>query len=192
MICQSHPYRFVSELAVRMKRCQFEFSRYVYRADRILDERECFRIPGCELTESWVDQQIRCLREDQELAIHSRVFLDGEIFHIPMVDFSPSWRGGRREMDRFLWALPSSRFGGMALFYSGRSYQAYFTNLITARGWREFMGRLLLVNKPDEFEVVDSRWVGHRLIAGYGSLRWSHNSGLYNGVPKRVFLSKAG
>jgi hypothetical protein len=35
------------------------------------------------------------------------------------------------------------------------------------------MGRLLLLNLPEKPCLVDTRWVGHRLIGGYAALRWS-------------------
>lgn len=52
------------------------------------------------------------------------------------------------------------------------------------------MGHLLLINPRNGAEVVDTRWVGHRLIGGFGSLRWSNNSGQYLGLPTRVAFHK--
>ena len=49
--------------------------------------------------------------------------------------------------------------------------------------WIKFMGSLLLLNIPGKIKIVDSRWVGHRLLGGYASLRWSNNTRQYKRFP---------
>jgi hypothetical protein len=44
----------------------------------------------------------------------------------------------------------------------------------------------LLQNPPLEAEVVDTRWVAHRLLAGYGTLRWTANQPRYLKEPRVV------
>lgn len=45
---------------------------------------------------------------------------------------------------------------------------------------------LLLANPKNDKQVVDSRWVAHRLIAGYAALRWTSHQNQYLSVPALV------
>jgi len=74
----------------------------------------------------------------------------------------------------------------MEFFSSGRSFHGYSTYLLGPKDWREFNGRLLLVNNNTIGNVIDSRWIGHRMIAGYSSLRWSKNTEIHSQTPTRV------
>ena len=81
----------------------------------------------------------------------------------------------------------------MAFFATGRSFHAYSLELLTPQAWNEFMGRLLLINPKRGSQIVDTRWVGHRIIGKYASLRWTNNSGSYLSLPKKIdspFLSR--
>ncbi|MBP8273206.1 MAG: hypothetical protein KAY59_02190 [Acidobacteria bacterium] len=42
----------------------------------------------------------------------------------------------------------------------------------------------LLQNAPDPNELVDSRWIAHRLVAGYSALRWTGNQEHYLAEPR--------
>jgi hypothetical protein len=48
------------------------------------------------------------------------------------------------------------------------------------------MGSLLLLNKPSGFKLIDERWVGHRIMAGYSALRWSCNTKQYKKMPTQI------
>lgn len=74
----------------------------------------------------------------------------------------------------------------MAVYGSGRSFHVYSTTLLGPKDWFDFMGRLLLINPRGQKEIVDTCWIGHRLIGGFGSLRWSNNSGMYLGSLSRI------
>lgn len=65
---------------------------------------------------------------------------------------------------------------------SGRSYHYYGLEPISEREWSEFLGHCSLFRG-----YTDNRFVGHRLIDGYASLRISQdiNSGQ---VPKVVVV----
>jgi hypothetical protein len=75
-----------------------------------------------------------------------------------------------------------------ALFASGRSYHLYLGALFLREEWVKFMGRLLLLNPRRGPLLTDPRWIGHRLMGGYGALRWSANTSPYSkvGPPKLV------
>lgn len=185
MIDQNHPFYFLSSL-FRKEEATFEFSKYVYTPDSLLDEREIFPAAGEDITEEWIQSTFLLLRPDQELAIHSKVSIAGRNWHIPMIDFSLEEEMSQEVFDRMSRYLPKSLMLNMAVYSSGRSFHAYSTTLLTPKEWHHLMGRLLLINPRHVNDVVDTRWVGHRLIGGYGSLRWSNNSGQYLGPPTRV------
>lgn len=185
MISQNHPFHYLSSL-FRKEGAKFEFSKYVYTPDSLLDEREIFSMSSGDLTETWIQSTLSLLRPDQELAIHSKVSMAGRNWHIPMIDFSLEENISQDVFDRMGRYLPKSLMLNMAVYSSGRSFHAYSTTLLTPKAWYDFMGRLLLINPREVGDVVDTRWVGHRLISGYGSLRWSNNSGQYLGLPTKV------
>ncbi len=185
MIVENHPFKFLAPLFEK-HRAEFSFSRYVYTPDSLFDERECFVVSGTDITSEWIGREIGALRKDQELALHSKVKINGKNFHIPMIDFSTEEALNSDIFARMSRYLPRALMLNMAVFASGRSFHAYSTALLGPKDWHAFMGRLLLVNPKNGREVVDSRWIGHRLIGGFGSLRWSNNSGQYQGLPTRI------
>lgn len=185
MTVAAHPFEFLVPLFEKQG-AEFSFSRYVYTPDSLFDERECFSASGAEITKEWIATETATLRKDQELALHSKVQINGKNFHIPMIDFSTEEALNTDVFARMSRYLPKNLMLTMAVFASGRSFHAYSTTLLGPKEWHEFMGRLLLINPKAGREIVDSRWIGHRLIGGFGSLRWSNNSGQYKGLPTRV------
>lgn len=185
MISEGHPFNFLSSLFGKQG-ATFVFSKYVYTPDSLIDEREIIRVSGEALTKDWVEDMLASLRKDQELAMHSTVQMNGRNWHIPMIDFSLEKMKSQVVFNRMSLYLPKSLMLNMALYSSGRSFHAYSVTLIGQKDWHSFMGRLLLINPRHTNNLVDTRWVGHRLIGGFGSLRWSNNSGEYLGMPSRV------
>ncbi len=187
MICEGHPYYFLATLREK-KDSTFFFSKYVYTPDSLFDERECFSIEGGEFSAERINQEIGWLRPDQELAIHSKIQIKGRAWHIPMIDFSTEDKISGEDFDRMSLYLPKAIMLNMAVYASGRSYHAYSTTLLSPKEWLDFMGRLLLINPRNKIELIDSRWIGHRLIGGFCSLRWSKNSNQYKGMPTRILF----
>lgn len=185
MISESHPFRFVQQLCQRDD-ATFAFSKYVYTPDSLFDEREFLSLSGEDMTDERINRVIASLRPDQELAIHSNVRIKGKNLHIPMIDFSIEDTVDGAVFDRMSRYLPKAIMLNLAVYASGRSFHAYSTTLLCPKAWLDFMGRLLLINLHNKPDIVDSRWVGHRLIGGFGSLRWSNNSGQYLGSPARI------
>lgn len=185
MITDRHPFYFLLPL-FKKEDAIFSLSRYIYTPDSLFDEREYLSISGGNLSEFRINQEMAALRSDQELALHSKVIIKGKTFHIPMIDFSIEESIGNDVFDRMRRYLPKSLMLNMAVYASGRSFHAYSNTLLGPKDWFEFMGRLLLVNPRNRPDIVDARWIGHRLIGGFGSLRWSNNSGKYLGLPSRI------
>ena len=124
---------------------------------------------------------------DQELAFHSLIKTKyGKTFHIPMIDFSSS------SLDieiyyRLKNFIDYKILSNMVFFKSGNSFHAYSTKLLTHKEWLSFMGSLLLINPPNSsINIIDNRWIGHRIMSGYASLRWSNNSGIYKTIPHKT------
>jgi hypothetical protein len=180
MIAEDHPFFFLEPLFAR-ERAVFHFSRYVYTRDSLFDQREIIEVTGSELTVDWLEKQFANLKLDQELAIHSKVVIDGRAVHIPMLDFVTDHIGSE-DLYRVRAFLPDRVFATSAFYHSGRSH------MLGPKDWYSFLGRALLINPSDDRSIVDTRWVGHRLIAGYCSLRLSNNSGQYKGMPRKVSI----
>lgn len=189
MIASGHPLYFLLDLN-KKQNLMFNFSKYKYVKDSLLDEREHISVAAHDLNDYWLTEQLKSLRTNQELAIHSNVLIGNKTFHIPMIDFAFRGEMAGKILDRMRYLLPKKVMLNLAIYKSGRSYHAYSNTLITPKEWKEFMGRLLLINMPHCPDIIDSRWVGHRLIGGYSSLRWSNNTRQYFGMPERVPLPK--
>lgn len=186
----SHPISVVYDIIGMMgENYTFQFSKYFYRPQSPLDEREVFSVVGADINDSWLERQMADLPEGWELALNSEVIDPrNRRSHIPMIDFS-----SRRTdflLSPYFRSMVGSRFhDSMYIFDSGRSYHAYSSSLMSNKEWISFMGALLLLAPPQSESIVDVRWVGHRLIGGYSALRWSCNTSRYLKYPEFVSLS---
>lgn len=158
------------------------FSYYRYTPRSYLDDRVEFTVPIEAVNESYLLNLLDKLDSDQELAFHSKVILGGgKIMHLPMIDL------GLRKFDKSaisaLNKFQSYNKNIFALFDSGRSFHLYGSHLLEEKQWSNFMGELLLLNEPSGQKLIDTRWIGHRLIAGYSALRLSCNTSHYKAFP---------
>jgi hypothetical protein len=165
-------------------RLSLSFSRYRYRPQSVIDEREVFSVPGEFMQDKWVGDQIESLPAGWELALNSNVKDHrNRKHHIPMIDFC----GKNYDVffDGYFRDIVGKKLiDKMYVYDSGRSFHAYFLTLFNTQDWINFMGRLLLLNLPGRPDVVDARWIGHRLCSGYSALRWSCNSSKYLRSPR--------
>ena len=189
----SHPIALVERLRrAHSSGLMLQFSRYKYEPQSPFDYREIIEVHSDEVTESWLWKQFECLPESWDLAWHSLVTTHRKrSFHVPMVDFVAT--SFNKEKKRLIHHLIGNFISDSIVYYStGRSYHGYSTALLGPQEWREFMGRLLLLNLPCSEAIVDCRWIGHRLIAGYSSLRWSSNSSHYLQMPRETVFTECG
>ena len=167
------------------KTVHVRLARYSRDACTGLYSRENFWVDGSSIVETTI-QELNDLNSGQELTINSTIRVDGQSFHIPMVDF--------QHPDPLVCIQNTKRVFGFnndrefSFFDSGRSVHAYGSKLEPDDSWYALMGTILHLNPKTGIPVVDSRWVGHRLIAGYSSLRWSNNTGRYVKLPTRIEL----
>ncbi|MGC1067279.1 primase 1D-like protein [Pantoea agglomerans] len=176
-----HPINLIGNLQIP-ENAVFTFSDYLYDKKSFRDIRSSFNLPKKELNENWFINHIFSMDPLYELALHSSFEIDGEIFHIPMIDFT-----AKRSEQSSLSALKKlSDFWetDFLIFFSGRSFHAYGVKPITDIEWVKFMGSLLLLNvRGTTNKLIDTRWVGHRILAGYSALRWSKNTSHYKAFP---------
>jgi hypothetical protein len=182
----THPIIVAQSIVKRYgKGLTFEFSRYHYEPLTVEDHREVFEVKGHQLGPDLLTELFESLQDAQEIAFHSRIILpDGTSRHVPMIDFVS--RDLQSDWPLTISILPSAIAAELYIFESGRSYHGYSLHLLTEEEWVSFMGTLLLLNLPDRNPVIDSRWVGHRLRVGFGSLRWSHKTSQYKRYPELV------
>lgn len=186
MTYRLHPIMHVASMLERSNAETIQYSIYRYKPQTILDTRQIFELSVSELSEAWLDSVISTLGEGQELALHSCYRVKKTLYHIPMIDLDcppDELEFAKKELFKI---LPNKIFSGLKFYDSGRSLHGYGSYRMSRKEWTEFMGRLLLANMPSAPPVVDSRWVGHRLIGGYSSLRWSANSNYYLKLPELI------
>lgn len=180
----THPIEAVKKITALHSDAELEFSLYEYQPQSILDARQTFTLKASELTNKKIDLIIENLSPVQELAIHSKVRIGKKILHIPMIDFRVSQVEISKYLSKIEHTVSQKIYKEMLFYNSGRSCHAYSLKLITSKEWIDYMGRLLLISLPTDEQIIDTRWVGHRLMAGYTSLRWSNNTSTYLGTPQ--------
>lgn len=165
---------------------KLQFDVYKYRPQTIGENKITIDIDVDKLDTDLVELSYFARREHMEVSFNSSVRTsDSNIkLHIPMIDCYGELDGAK--VDRIIAASKDFELEAIYIFYSGRSYHIYGIGLMDPDMWRRFMGRILLLNMPDQDPLVDARWVGHRLLAGYGTLRWTRNSQYYESEPKLV------
>lgn len=188
----NHPFftiynDFLMKKKKSLEEYTFHFSKYIYIPDSIDDKRKHFIIKGNEFTKERIESEIASLDKGEELAFHSTIEINRKTYHFPFIDFSISiddWSFDR-DFIRLKRTIPKAH--EIILFNSGRSLHGYSLKLLTQKEWIDFMGRLLLVDLANtSYKIIDSRWIGHRLMGRYSSLRWSNNSGKYLTEPFRI------
>jgi hypothetical protein len=184
-VLASHPFRLLHLLRQRYgPEVYLEFSKYSYQARSLRDERQIFQVPAWNFHEQQLVDLLNSLPQGYELALHSKVYVSPNSFmHLPMIDCSTKKIESLTQIARF---LPPDIVESFYWYNSGRSFHGYGMQLLDHAAWVDFMGRLLLVNTPGHQPVVDPRWIGHRLMAGYSALRWSWNSSQYLHPPRFV------
>lgn len=180
MNLKDHPLELINELEIP-ENSTLELSIYSYSPNALEDKRRTILVRKKDLTKSYFNKLKLDLLPKEEIALNSRVYVPNKLIgHIPMIDFKGDNPHAVAEV------LKEYDFP-FALFHSGRSYHGYGLKLIDNLPF--FLGTLLLANLGQE--IVDSRWVGHRLRTEYASLRWTANDKHYKAPPTfHGFLSK--
>ncbi|SMF52832.1 primase 1D-like protein [Pseudogulbenkiania subflava] len=181
-----HPYwHIVSLIQNHQEISHLSISIYEYTPNSINDNREIFHIPRSDfLDEQHILKIINNLSGEQNISLHSDVkTLNGKKLHIPMVDMNTASKAHLEKLKNY---LEERLYSELRWYKSGRSFHGYGRRLITTDEWVKLMGRLLLSNQKNMTPTVDPRWIGHRLLAGYSTLRWSKNGNYYLSLPEEI------
>lgn len=185
-----HPIQFVHQLTdAHGSDLTLSFSKYFYRERSTIDEREIIQVASQEVTVEWFKRQLVSLDTGWDIALNSNVVdARGRTRHIPMIDFVGD--AVRFFVDGRCRDIVGHRvYDGMVAYSSGRSLHAYSLALLSPGDWVAYMARLLLIDFPSEQGLIDHRWIGHRLSAGYAALRWSANGEHYVDYPRHLDLA---
>lgn len=186
MIPDTHPYWHLRAIVERSAEvAAVPFSYYSYTPQTVEDRRSSF-IMSVEqfLDEAEVYRAMENAGKERELAVHSDLLMrDGRRLHLVMVDMSTS---ARAHLEKLRGFLGNNFFQRISWYASGRSFHGYGESLLEQDEWVQFMGLLLLANQPRFEPTVDPRWIGHRLLAGYASLRWTCNTSHYLTLPRSI------
>jgi len=183
-----HPIWFVGEVLSNhpeIEFCELSVYRYIPQAQDC--ERNIIVVPVPELFDRYEELKSG-LAFDQEIAFHSRVYKGigrgKRTFHIPMIDFKGEINSYfMQKIRKALYGIKCSR---ATLYFSGRSSHLYGDCLLSTKEWQRFCYGLLVVNPIRGPGGVDTRWIAHRVIDGYASLRWTCNSMQYLAEPQLV------
>lgn len=189
MKLENHPFSILERISEKVPEdSRFEFSIYEYEPQSILDNRTTFHFLANQINHHLLRRMIDNLGPEEELAIHSKVTIDKKVFHIPMIDFSCKIENLIENKKLVKSIIPKNIHTDIAIYDSGNSLHGYGMQLIKNRDWLNYLGRLLLLNLPNRSALIDTRWIGHRLMAGYCSLRLSNNTKHYLKEP--VFVEQ--
>lgn len=186
MIPDNHPYWHLRAIVERSAEvAAVPFSYYAYTPQTVEDRRSSFIMPVEQFLDgAEVYRAMEGAGKGQELAVHSDLLMrDGRRLHLVMVDMSTS---ARAHLEKLRGFLGDNFFQRIAWYASGRSFHGYGESLLERDEWVQFMGLLLLANQPRFEPTVDPRWIGHRLLAGYASLRWTCNTSHYLALPRSI------
>lgn len=177
-----HPVQLIAPLTeILGENSRLSFSKYRYEPQTLRDVRTTFEVPIGEVSDKWLVDQLSSLGTEEDLAFNSTVHTESGVFHIPMVDFMGL---GVDHVRGLMAVFGESVRKDFVFCSSGRSFHAYgVTNILSEAEWFDFMVKLLLCNLPGKPDVVDSRWVAHRILGRYSALRWSKNSSRYKSYP---------
>ncbi len=182
----THPLEHIFKISKDWKNAILNFSVYSYTPQSIVDDRRPVTVLGNDLNVAWFKDLLKSLKSNEEIAFHSLVVVDGIQKHLPMIDFTCSRLDLAHAKNCLTQIFSNQTINGFVFFDSGRSMHAYGSSLISQEQWIKFLGLLLLVNTPTEKPIIDTRWIGHRLLGGYSSLRLTCNSGNYLKMPEYI------
>jgi len=185
---KDHPAEFAERLAHYYgEDITLQFGIYLPVPGTVVDARAIHNV-HFPCVKDWFIRASRELAPDQEIALQSivRIGQNGRTMHIPMVDFHQGVT--IEDLKSTVGKLRDYEFREFFVYDSGRSFHVYCLPLIQEEELSRFFGRLLILNEPHRHPWIDSRWIGHRLVAGYGALRWTANSSAHQKEPTRIML----
>src|SRR3989344_1637986 len=127
--------------------------------------KEYFRVSRKDVLGGKIEKRVGKLFPGEAVQALSKVYVEGAM-HIPMLDLEVE-----AKPENMQFSIDSIKALGQkhgVILMSGASYHYWGFELLTTDEWRAFMHTSLLLD-----DVVDRRWVGHRLLDGFSNLRLS-------------------
>lgn len=166
---------------------EYDYKMRIYSRDNRI-------IKGSNISIDWLNEELSNLKENWNLAFHTKIILHDRIIHIPFIDFNVhEFNSNVQDIIRYRISRQDSLLKykhvieRTKIYSSGRSFHGYSNFLLDEPSWREFTLSLILLNYIKDLDlfslIVDERWIAHRLLEGFGSLRWSCNSDKYLQYP---------
>lgn len=207
---EEHPLRLLETLAKKFNIKSFTLRTYEeceYGGG--FRDIASYRVPAEKIVERGLKLMAEAKEDGHDLVVDSLVRIEngiagtkGDAMHLGFVDFLV--KAEDIDIDTLVNNLsedPETKTDfhsmtgvdpetGLAFFRSGRSYHAYVTQtLFSEEEMRIFLATLLVIKPLHQADVVDSRWVGRRLLAGSGALRLTKTSARYLAFPQRVYTA---
>ena len=160
-----HPIEFIINFCRLLpKDAKLHFDLYSNtKIGKNIEEKMSFRV--IEINHQLFETMLEKTTEHKNLSLTSKVTINGEIFHIPIVDFVTTDIDKIKRLEEiFNYKIKPS------YYHSGKSYHAYVPKLLNETQWLDFMAKLLLLNQENDL-IISPRWVGHRLLARKATLR---------------------
>ena len=191
----THPYqhlfRLIHELDTdRQQNTFFSFRSFSFDPGRYSEDvsnsyrdRSSLRLSAKDvLRRERLDAFLKDATEKREdVTLQSTVICNERLVHLPMIDFAHMAPGP----NQVIALSDRSSLKEFTFYASGRSFHGYGRRLVTEKEFLAHLGSMLLLNDPEN-EIVDQRWVGHSLVRGEGSLRWTRNNPRYKKLPTLI------
>jgi hypothetical protein len=182
---KDHPLTFLDGIAKELGITRFTFATYGYQHINGFDNTYADPTPEIRtvingvptngaLIESFLDYiaPLHLVQNGREVAVQSKVMVENDAYHMPMIDFSCKDINLIRQALDYSSDLTGMDSGDFELYSSGTSFHAYGRFLIPEHDWLDFTSTLLLISHPkSKKRIVDSRWVGHSQLKRGFSLR---------------------
>jgi hypothetical protein len=185
----THPIIFIEQYFKQIPWVSYlELGIYTYVPQTNTDpNRIIIKTPPEKLSDTYHKMQ-QTLRNDEDIAFQSRIHTQRGVFQTLLVDFATSKLKYAQETAMQITSFSKTPYA--LLVFSGRSFHLYAFSFYMKTQWIQHMGQCLLLNKKNEEKIVDDRWIGYRLIQGYGSLRLTCNNKNYLTEPYVINIFK--
>ncbi len=127
--------------------------------------KKYIRVSRKEIFNGKIEKMIGRLFPGEAIQALSRIYIEGTM-HIPMLDLEIE-----EKEENLDFAVNSIKALGQkhgVILRSGASYHYWGFDLLSKEEWLQLMHTSLLLD-----DVVDRRWVGHRMLDGFSNLRLS-------------------
>ena len=172
------------------EKSKLEFAFYEYRKEKQEDNRRIVTVTAEKAKDIFYSEIYpMSVRDNLEVALQSRVWKSEKTYcHLLMADLVGHLPGtSKNRLEKLYYELGAS---DIFFFQSGKSFHSYGIGTIPVSEFPIVNGKYLTLRNEFGNRIVDDRWVGHRLIAGYWALRLTTIRKKYSRNPIMLNQSK--